>query len=117
MKVSQKQIIFKEIFIVTLRLICSLSGILSFLMQKLSKSIVQFRNQVELSFLVLWLQDSLGYLTTLPMTFIIPFCHVQWGPSQTRHLKERKDARRVLQVTVTLRFNLHACLELVFRVS
>ena len=92
--------------------ICSVPVILSILMQKLSKSTVQIQGKVKLSFQLSWRQDSLGYLTTLRMTFIIPFYHVQWERSQTRHLKEKKDVHSVLQVTVTLQFKLHACLGL-----
>ena len=81
-------------------------------MLKLSKSTVQFRRKVKLSFQLSWRQDSVGYLTTLRMQFTIPFYHVLWERSQTRHLKEKKDVHRVLQVTVTPQFKLQACLGL-----
>ena len=97
-------------FIDLMLIIISLSGIRSILIRKLLKSILHFRGKVKLSFPLLWLQDSLGYLTTLRMTFITPFYHVLWERSQTRHLKERKDVRRVLQVTVNLFFSYLACM-------
>ena len=97
-------------FIDLMLIIISLPGIRSILIRKLLKSTLLLRRKVEISFPLSWLQDSLGYLTTLRMTFITPFYHVLRERSQTRHLKERKDVRRVLQVTVNLFFSYLACM-------